>query len=118
MKDLAYQRKAVEQLTDSVIDLLNEGGLRRKVVFEAPTGSGKTVITSMALKSIVERLKSDGTSQYSEVAFIWFAPRRLHLQSYLKLKDAYADGRELTPVRFDSNEPDEGIQSGTIHLMN
>ncbi len=50
MKDLAYQRKAVGQLTDSVIDLLNEGGTRRKVVFEAPTGSGKTVVACRACR--------------------------------------------------------------------
>lgn len=82
MKNFAYQQKAVRQLTEKVIGLLNEGGSRRKVVFEAPTGSGKTVVACQTLAGIVDTLKSDGTNRYEEVAFIWFAPRKLHIQSY------------------------------------
>ena len=85
MKDFLYQKNAIEQLTDKVVGLLNEDGSRRKVIFKAPTGSGKTVMACQALANIVDRLKSDGTNRYEEVAFIWFAPRKLHLQSYHKL---------------------------------
>lgn len=118
MKDFAYQQKAVEQITDKVVGLLNEGGSRRKVVFEAPTGSGKTVIACQTLANIVDRLKSDGTNSFEECAFIWFAPRKLHLQSYMKLKDAFADGRELRPVMFDDLEQSQGIQPGEILFVN
>lgn len=118
MKDFAYQQRAIEELTDKVIALLNEGGTRRKVVFEAPTGSGKTVMACQALSNIVDRLKSDGTNRYEDVAFIWFAPRKLHLQSYDKLKGAFADGRELRPVMFDDLEQSEGIQPGEILFVN
>lgn len=118
MKDFAYQQKAVEQLTDKVVGLLNEGGSRRKVVFEAPTGSGKTVMACQALANIVDRLKSDGTNRFEECAFIWFAPRKLHIQSYMKLKEAFADGRELRPVMFDDLEQSQGIQPGEILFVN
>lgn len=118
MKDLAYQRKAAGQLTDCVIDLLDEGGTRRKVVFEAPTGSGKTVVACRALAAVADALRSDGTHRYADVAYIWFAPRKLHLQSYQKLKDVYADGRELVPVMFDGIESSEGIQPGEILFVN
>lgn len=118
MKDFAYQQKAVEQLTDKVVGLLNEGGSRRKVVFEAPTGSGKTVMACQALANIVDRLKSGGTNRFEECAFIWFAPRKLHIQSYMKLKDAFADGRELRPVMFDDLEQSQGIQPGEILFVN
>lgn len=118
MKNIEYQQTYGEQLVDKVVGLLNEGGSRRKVVFKAPTGAGKTVMACQALSGIVDKLKSDGTNRFEDVAFIWFAPRKLHLQSYEKLKDAFADGRELRPVMFDDLEKSEGIQSGEILFVN
>ena len=44
MKNLAYQQKAVTELIDKTIRLLNVGGQRNKLVFEATTGAGKTVM--------------------------------------------------------------------------
>ena len=118
MKHFGYQQEAIEELTKKVVKRLNEDGSRQKIVFEAPTGSGKTVMACQTLANIVDTLKSDGTNIYEEVAFIWFAPRKLHLQSYQKLKDAFTDGRELRPVMFDELEQNEGIQPGEILFVN
>lgn len=41
MKNIPYQQNAVNELTDKTIHLLNLGGKRHKIVFEAPTGAGK-----------------------------------------------------------------------------
>ena len=46
MKELKYQVKAVNELVEKVIRLLNTSGNRKKLVFEAPTGAGKTVMAS------------------------------------------------------------------------
>lgn len=118
MKEIKYQQVKGQELTDKVISLLNEGGSRRKIVFEAPTGSGKTVMACQTLANIVDTLKSDVTNKYEEVAFIWFAPRKLHIQSYEKLKGVFADGRELRPVMFDDLDKSEGIQPGEILFVN
>ena len=118
MKDFRYQSRAVEELTDKTIRLLNDGGSRRKIVFEAPTGSGKTVMACQTLANIIDTLQSDGTNRFQEVAYIWFAPRKLHIQSYLKLKDAFNLGRELRPVMFDDLEQSEGIKPGEILFVN
>lgn len=118
MKNFEYQQTAVEELTTNVVKLLNLGGTRRKIIFQAPTGSGKTVVACQTLSNIIDTLQADGTNRCEEVAFIWFAPRKLHLQSYAKLKGAFSDGRELRPVMFDDLEQSEGIQPGEILFVN
>ena len=44
LKTLKYQQKAVNELVEKTIGLLNLNGNRHKLVFQAPTGSGKTVM--------------------------------------------------------------------------
>lgn len=118
MKTLKYQQDAVNDLTDKTIKLLNLGGSRRKIVFEAPTGAGKTVMTCQALANIVDELRTRGDSRFKECAFIWFAPRKLHLQSYMSLKGAFGETRKLAPVMFDELDQNEGIQPGEILFVN
>ncbi len=118
MKTLKYQQDAISELTDKTVKLLNLGGFRRKIVFEAPTGAGKTVMTCQTLANIVDELHTRGDSRFKECAFIWFAPRKLHLQSYMSLKGAFGETRKLTPVMFDELDQSEGIQSGEILFVN
>ena len=118
MKILQYQQRAVNELVDKTIRLLNDGGSRQKLVFEAPTGAGKTVMACQALATLIDEMHSRGGSKYQECAFIWFAPRQLHIQSYRSLKGAFAETRKLTPVMFDELDQSEGIQPGEILFVN
>ena len=118
MKTLQYQQRAVNELVDKTIRLLNDGGSRQKLVFEAPTGAGKTVMACQALATLIDEMHSRGGSKYQECAFIWFAPRQLHIQSYRSLKGAFAETRKLTPVMFDELDQSEGIQPGEILFVN
>lgn len=118
MKTLQYQQRAVNELVDKTIRLLNDGGSRQKLVFEAPTGAGKTVMACQAIATLIDEMHSRGGSKYQECAFIWFAPRRLHIQSYRSLKGAFAETRKLTPVMFDELDQSEGIQPGEILFVN
>ena len=118
MKNLNYQQQAVAELTDKTIKALNSGGKRRKIVFQAPTGAGKTVMACQTLAAIADELKQRVDSRYQECAFIWFAPRKLHLQSYLSLKGAFGETRKLSPVMFDELDQSEGIQPGEILFVN
>ncbi len=118
MKIFKYQQEAIASLTDKVIYQLNRGGTHRKVVFDAPTGAGKTVMTCAALANIVDELQNRGDSRWQECAFIWFAPRKLHIQSYDSLKKAFGETRKLRPVMFDELDASEGIQPGEILFVN
>ena len=118
MKNLAYQQKAVSELVDKTIRLLNLGGQRNKLVFEATTGAGKTVMACQMLAGLMDELHDRGDSRYQEVAFIWFAPRKLHIQSYEKLKGAFEETRTLRPIMFGELDQNEGIRSGEILFVN
>lgn len=118
MKNLEYQQKAVSELIDKTIRLLNLGEQRNKLVFEATTGAGKTVMACQMLAGLMDELRNRGGSRYQEVAFIWFAPRKLHLQSYKKLKGAFEETRTLRPMMFDEIDQNEGIRPGEILFVN
>ncbi|MCD8202788.1 MAG: DEAD/DEAH box helicase family protein [Prevotella sp.] len=118
LKIIEYQERAVEELTDKVIRLLNLGEKRKKIVFEAPTGAGKTVMACEALARIADELQDRGDTLYQEVAFIWIAPRKLHLQSYASLKNAFDVTRRLSPIMFSDIDQSVGIQAGEILFVN
>ena len=96
-----YQAAAVRELLVKIKKLLALDGSRRKIVFKAPTGSGKTVMAASLMERITTEVPADLTVPFSEVAFVWFAPNKLHEQSYFKLK-AFAETNEyINPMRWD-----------------
>jgi type III restriction enzyme len=88
-----YQEQAVSNLLQRASELLadSEG---RKIVFKAPTGSGKTIMMAEFLKQL-----SSLPSQ-EEFCVIWAAPRKLHTQSMRKLENYYGDSKALTCSEF------------------
>lgn len=119
MKEIKYQQKYVRELVDKTIDLLRLTGHRKTLIFKAPTGSGKTVMTSQMLADLTEELQSRGDSPYQQVAFIWIAPNKLHQQSYFKMKNYFTETRQLKPVMYDEIDQSEGvIHPGEILFVN
>lgn len=118
-KEIKYQQKCVRKLVDETIDLLRLTGHRKTLIFKAPTGSGKTVMASQLLADLTEELQSRGDSPYSQVAFIWIAPNKLHQQSYFKMKNYFTETRLLKPVMYDEIDQSEGvIKAGEILFVN
>ena len=78
-----YQDTAVKKLKETANELLNLQG-NKSIVFDAPTGSGKTVMIAEFLKLLVEN-RTDG----KQFSFLWTAPRKLHTQSKEKLEKYY-----------------------------
>lgn len=106
-----YQEDKVQELLGKTIAQLNIDGMRRVIVFEAPTGSGKTVMTIEAMCRLCENI-ANSNCQYSQVAYIWIAPNALHVQSYKSMKSALSETHRLIPVEYD--ELDLGFD-GYIH---
>lgn len=114
-----YQEKNIEKLKREIIDQLDSSGTRRKIVFQAPTGAGKTVMATETMVRLHTQLK-DEDCQYKKVAFIWLAPNALHIQSYLKMKSAFSETKVLEPVVYDDLDlsADGCIEPGQVFFVN
>ena len=120
LKQVNYQDKAVDELVEKVIRLLNASGQRKRLVFKAPTGSGKTVMASGMLARLAQELPERTDSLVNRVAFIWIAPNKLHEQSYFKMKNYFTESRLLKPVVYDELDQsvDGYIRPGEILFVN
>ena len=116
IKEKDYQTKAVNELVEKTISMLRCSGDRKKLVFKAPTGAGKTVMASEMLDRLTTELADEGR----EVAVIWIAPNKLHQQSYMKMKNFFTETRVLTPVMYDEldHSIDGYIKPGEIFFVN
>ena len=77
-----YQDEKVEELKNKINELLELDG-SKLCIFEAPTGSGKTIMVGEFLKRLVNPLDREDGKQFS---FIWISVRDLHDQSKKSLE--------------------------------
>ena len=90
-----YQEDAIDDLLNKAKKLLKmEDG--KKLVFKAPTGSGKTIMMAEFLKQLV-----DDREVKKSLGFIWVAPRQLHTQSKNKLEIYLEKSRALECLFFN-----------------
>lgn len=106
-----YQKKAVESLKGKVENVLR-GPETGVVIFQAPTGSGKTVMVSETLKQLVRDKKDD-----KKLSFIWISVRMLHEQSKEKLEKYYEDDR-LIECSYFADLKDRKIGENEILFIN
>jgi len=106
-----YQKDAVERMKDTVNNLLRSSE-REICIFQAPTGSGKTVMVSELLKKLVRDRKDN-----KKFSFVWISVRHLHEQSKEKLERYYEDDRLLQCSYFEDLE-DKRIGENEILFIN
>jgi len=104
-----YQKRAVESLKGKVQNVLRSPE-NEIVIFQSPTGSGKTVMVSEMLKQLVK----DNQKRYS---FVWVSVRQLHEQSKEKLEKYYEDDRLIQCSYFEDLE-DKKIGENEILFLN
>jgi len=101
-----YQANAIDELLSKSKKLFTYAD-NKKLIFKAPTGSGKTIMMAEFLKQLCEDKEIK-----SPLSFIWTAPRQLHGQSRDKLDSYYEPSRalrcsffeDLDNKRIDQNE--------------
>lgn len=113
-----YQIKAVRELKQKMVEMLNDPDDRQKLIFKAPTGAGKTVMVSTLLDELTRDLPLNGECRYSRVAWVWIAPNKLHQQSYQSMRNFFSERRSLRPVMFDECDHLEGLHPGDVLFLN
>jgi len=106
-----YQTEAIGNLKDTVEKLLRSSE-REICIFQAPTGSGKTIMVSELLKKLVKDRKDD-----LKFSFVWVSVRMLHEQSKEKLENYYEDDRLIQCSYFEDLE-DTKIGENEILFIN
>jgi type III restriction enzyme len=108
---LKYQHEAVASLVGSVNKLLTKerSGI---IVFQSPTGSGKTLMMAQALSTLVTQRKD-----HKLFSFIWAAPRKLHNQSKEKL-EAYYENTRILECKNISDLSETKIGENEILFLN
>jgi type III restriction enzyme len=96
-----YQEKAVVNLLDNVYALIAKSNHRTKLVFKAPTGSGKTVTMAAFLNTLAQDIQFQYNLRHRKLAYIWIAPNELHIQSYDKIKQFFEEIRTIRCIQFD-----------------
>jgi len=106
-----YQQNAIDELLAKAKELLSLGG-GKKLVFKAPTGSGKTIMMAEFLRQLV-----DDREVRQSLGFIWTAPRQLHIQSREKLENYFETSRALKCSYFEDLD-DRKISENEILFFN
>ena len=98
-----YQKKAVRDLKQRMIEMLNAPDDRQRLIFKAPTGSGKTVMVSTVLDELTRELPQNGECLCTRVAWVWIAPNKLHQQSYRSMRNFFSERRSLLSSYADKH---------------
>lgn len=106
-----YQKQAVENLCLKLNTSLKSSD-NEIVVFQAPTGSGKTIMVAEMLKELVKDREDD-----KKFSFIWVSVRMLHEQSKDKLEAYFEDDRLIECSYFEDLE-DKKIRENEILFIN
>lgn len=106
-----YQKQAIKSLHAKVEKVLMTPE-NEVVIFQAPTGSGKTFMVSEMLKKLARDKKSD-----KAFSFVWISVRMLHEQSKEKLEKYYEDDRLIQCSYFEDLE-DRKIGENEILFIN
>lgn len=106
-----YQKEAVERLKEKIEKLLKSSE-SEVCIFQAPTGSGKTLMVSELLKTLVRDKKDSG-----KFSFVWVSVRMLHEQSKEKLEEYYEKDRLLKCSYFEDLK-DKKIDENEILFIN
>ena len=102
MKDLKYQREAIRELVETSTKYISDEE-PKLIIFQAPTGSGKTIMLASALPRIVKALQNK-----KSLSFVWISVNYLHEQSKEKLEKYFENERLLECINIDE------IQNNTI----
>lgn len=109
-----YQETAVGELIATVKTLLEKEGQKKVCVFQAPTGSGKTIMTAKFIEEIIKELPDD------DLCFVWVSIGKgdLHLQSKRSLEEVFGGAPRVSLVEEEFTGGRERITRNEVVVAN
>ncbi|MDP3041747.1 MAG: DEAD/DEAH box helicase family protein [Candidatus Omnitrophota bacterium] len=109
-----YQETAVGKLVAAVKTLLEKEGQKKVCVFQAPTGSGKTIMTAKFIEEIIKELPDD------DLCFVWVSIGKgdLHLQSKRSLEEVFGGAPRVSLVEEEFTGGRERIVKNEVVVAN
>jgi type III restriction enzyme len=109
-----YQEKAVEKLIAKTVELLGYDGPGEVCVFQAPTGSGKTVMMAKFIESLIKELPRE------DFCFIWMSIGKgeLHLQSKHSLQKIFGNFPRVVSLEEEFTGSRERIVQNEVVVAN
>ncbi len=110
----SYQEKAVGQLVVAVKKLLEHKGAGEVCVFQAPTGSGKTVVVAKFIEDFIKEFPED------DFCFVWISIGKgeLHLQSKHSLERIFGGAPRVSLVEEEFSGGRERIIRNEVVVAN
>lgn len=109
-----YQEKAVGELVTTCKALLSKEGQKKVCVFQAPTGSGKTLMTAKFIEEIIKDLPE------TDLCFVWVSIGKgdLHLQSKHSLEKVFGGAPRVSLVEEEFTGGRERIVRNEVVVVN
>ncbi|MDD5490000.1 MAG: DEAD/DEAH box helicase family protein [Candidatus Moranbacteria bacterium] len=109
-----YQEKAVGELIASFKALLTKDEQKKVCVFQAPTGSGKTLMTAKFIEELVRELPE------TDLCFVWVSIGKgdLHLQSKHSLERIFGGAPRVSLVEEEFTGGRERIVRNEVVVVN
>jgi type III restriction enzyme len=114
---LEFQEKAVNKLQECIINAITDERKQTPILLKAPTGAGKTVMAAALIERVVDQAHLYPGLD-SNMAFIWFAPNTLHIQSYVSLSKFYEDSRRLNCLDLNTLSSNPILNPGDLLFVN
>ena len=111
MKDIAFQKKYIHELVLTSVGYIQDED-PKLIVFQAPTGSGKTIMLAEAMSRMVKELGGE-----KKLAFVWISVNYLHEQSKKKLEKHFENERLLDCINIGDIQNNE-IEQNQIVFVN
>ncbi len=109
-----YQEKAVGELIAVFKTLLSKNEQKKVCVFQAPTGSGKTLMTAKFIEEIIRELPE------MDLCFVWVSIGKgnLHLQSKHSLEQVFGGAPRVSLVEEEFTGGRERIVRNEVVVVN